>query len=89
MTNAPKPQGLAPELADAMDRIRETELAIKRTEEMLAANIVARSKIRTAVEVAARLVRIHPTSPRRDTGTKAVAPCLPGEGQHIFLENSK
>jgi hypothetical protein len=41
-----------------MEHIRETELAIERTEEMLAANIVARSKIRTAVEVAARLARI-------------------------------
>ena len=60
MTNATNPQGLAPELADAMERIRETELAIKRTEEMLAANIVARSKIRTAVDVAAGLVRIDP-----------------------------
>ena len=58
MRNATNPQGLAPELADAMEHIRETELAIERTEEMLAANIVARSKIRTAVEVAARLARI-------------------------------
>lgn len=52
--NTAKSQGLTSELA-AMERIRQTELAIKRTEEMVAANIMARSKIRTAVEAAARL----------------------------------
>ena len=54
MLNTAKSQGLTSELA-AMERIRQTELAIKRTEEMVAANIMARSKIRTAVEAAARL----------------------------------
>ncbi|MER8846914.1 hypothetical protein [Mesorhizobium australicum] len=47
---------LTSEVASAEQRISRTELAIQRTEAMLAENIALRSRIRTAVEVAVRLV---------------------------------
>ncbi|WP_167480780.1 hypothetical protein [Mesorhizobium waimense] len=45
---------LASELANARERINRTELAIERTEEMLAENLALRGRIRTAVEAAER-----------------------------------
>lgn len=69
MTNTMEPHGhgmvadiLALEVANARQRINRTELAIQRTEEMLAENIALRSRIQTAqrrlVETAERLVKI-------------------------------
>jgi hypothetical protein len=45
---------------DARERITRTELAIERTERMLAENIEMRRRIRTAVEAADRLAKIDP-----------------------------
>ncbi|RUW62138.1 hypothetical protein EOA16_10360 [Mesorhizobium sp. M7A.F.Ca.US.008.03.1.1] len=42
------------ELANARERMKRTELAIERTEQMLAENIALRRRIRTAVEAADR-----------------------------------
>jgi hypothetical protein len=56
MMNTMEPNGRA--LADARERINRAELALKRTEEMLAENILLRSRIRRLVEVADRLVKI-------------------------------
>ncbi|TIT20918.1 MAG: hypothetical protein E5W81_04275 [Mesorhizobium sp.] len=53
---------LTSEVATARQRIRRTELALKRTEEMLAENLALSSRIRTAVEAADRLVKIDPLS---------------------------
>ncbi|MER9868526.1 hypothetical protein NKJ35_15245 [Mesorhizobium sp. M0136] len=46
---------LTSEVAIARQRIHRTELALQRTEEMLAENLELRSRIRTAVEAAERL----------------------------------
>ncbi|RWP58011.1 hypothetical protein [Mesorhizobium sp.] len=53
---------LTSEVANARQRIRQTELALQRTEEMLAENVALRNRIRTAVEAADRLVKIDPPS---------------------------
>ncbi|MER8680446.1 hypothetical protein [Mesorhizobium sp. M0306] len=53
---------LTSEVANARQRIRRTEVALKRTEEMLAENLALSSRIRTAVEAADRLVKIDPLS---------------------------
>ncbi|MBB6412458.1 hypothetical protein [Mesorhizobium sangaii] len=69
MMNTMEPHGhgmvadiLTLEVANARQRIDRTELAIQRTEEMLAENIALRSRIQTAqrrlVEAAERLVKI-------------------------------
>ncbi|MES0069375.1 hypothetical protein NKJ73_26755 [Mesorhizobium sp. M0074] len=42
--------------------IHRTELALQRTEEMLAENLALCSRIRTAVEAADRLMKINPPS---------------------------
>ena len=47
-------------VANARQRIRRTEFALELTEEMLAENIALRSRMRTAVEAAGRLVKIDP-----------------------------
>lgn len=47
-------------MADAMERINRTELALERTEEMLAQNVALHNRIRTQrrlVEAAVRLVK--------------------------------
>ncbi|MER8880157.1 hypothetical protein [Mesorhizobium sp. M0323] len=49
---------LTSEVANARRRIHRTELALQRTEEMLAENLALRSRIRTAVEAADRLLKI-------------------------------
>jgi hypothetical protein len=46
--------------ADEEERIHRTELALARTEKMLAENLALRTKIRTAVEAAGCLVKIDP-----------------------------
>jgi hypothetical protein len=51
---------LTSEVANARQRIHRTELALQRTEEMLAENLALRDRIRTAVEAADRLVKIDP-----------------------------
>ncbi|MFB9982445.1 hypothetical protein ACFFNA_22745 [Mesorhizobium kowhaii] len=48
---------LTSEVANARERIHRTELALQRTEEMLAENIALRGRIRTAVEA---VVKIDP-----------------------------
>ncbi|MER8831714.1 hypothetical protein [Mesorhizobium sp. M0909] len=53
---------LTSEVAIAGQRIHRTELALQRTEEMLAKNLALRSRIRAAVEAADRLVKIDPPS---------------------------
>jgi hypothetical protein len=53
---------LTSEVANARQRIHRTELALQRTEEMLAENLALRNRIRTAVEAADRLVKIDPPS---------------------------
>lgn len=53
---------LTSEVANARQRIRRTELALQRTEEMLAENLALRDRIRAAVEAADRLVKIDPPS---------------------------
>ncbi|WP_457152328.1 hypothetical protein [Mesorhizobium sp. P5_C1] len=62
MTNTMEPHGhgmvadiLALEVANARQRINRTELAIQRTEEMLAENIALQRRL---VEAAERLVKI-------------------------------
>lgn len=50
------------ELANARQRINRTEIALERTEEMLAENVVLRSRMRRLVEAADRLVKIDPPS---------------------------
>ncbi|PZV38991.1 hypothetical protein B5V02_02830 [Mesorhizobium kowhaii] len=52
---------LTSEVANARERIHRTELALQRTEEMLAENIALRGRIRTAVEA---VVKIDPPSNR-------------------------
>ncbi|MER8703517.1 MULTISPECIES: hypothetical protein [unclassified Mesorhizobium] len=60
---------LTSEVANARQRIHRTELALQRTEEMLAENLALCSRIRTAVEAADRLMEIDPPSfERRRTG---------------------
>ncbi|RWM87801.1 MAG: hypothetical protein EOR84_28880 [Mesorhizobium sp.] len=49
-------------MADARERMNQTELALERTEEMLAENIALCSRIRRVVEAADRLVKIDPPS---------------------------
>ncbi|MER9670250.1 hypothetical protein [Mesorhizobium sp. M0203] len=51
---------LTSEVANARQRIHRTELALERTEEILAENLALCSRIRTAVEAADRLVKINP-----------------------------
>lgn len=61
MTYTMEPHGRA--MANARERFNRTELAIERTEEMVAENIALASRIRTArrlVEVPDRLVKIDP-----------------------------
>ncbi|MER9618724.1 hypothetical protein [Mesorhizobium sp. M0207] len=53
---------LTSEVANARQRIHRTELALQRTEEMLAENLALCSRIRTAVEAADRLMEIDPPS---------------------------
>ncbi|MER9567392.1 hypothetical protein [Mesorhizobium sp. M0571] len=53
---------LTSEVANARQRIHRTELALQRSEEMLAENLALCSRIRTAVEAADRLVKIDPAS---------------------------
>jgi hypothetical protein len=53
---------LTSEVANARQRIHRTELALQRTEEMLAENLALRSRMRIAVEAADRLVKIDPPS---------------------------
>ncbi|RWP25986.1 hypothetical protein [Mesorhizobium sp.] len=67
--NTLEPQGhgtvadiLTSEVANARQRIHRTEVALQRTEEMLAENLALRNRIRTAVEAADRLVKIDPPS---------------------------
>jgi hypothetical protein len=48
---------LTRELADARRRIHQTEIAIKRTEQMLAENIARSHRIRVAVDAADSLVK--------------------------------
>ncbi|ESY88043.1 hypothetical protein X739_05920 [Mesorhizobium sp. LNHC220B00] len=55
---------LTSEVANARLRINRSELALERTEKMLAENLVLRNRMRTAVEAAGRLVKIHPPSNR-------------------------
>lgn len=65
MMNTMEPHGRA--MADARERINRTELALARTEEMLAENIELRSRLRAQrclVEAAYRLVEID--SPSND-----------------------
>ncbi|ESY64344.1 hypothetical protein NKH57_27960 [Mesorhizobium sp. M1050] len=63
MMDTMEPQGhgmaadiLTSEVASAKQRINRTEIAIKRTEEMLAANIALRSRMRFLVEATDRLM---------------------------------
>lgn len=69
MMNPMEPHGRA--MADARERIKRTELALERTEEMLAENIALCSSIRAQrclVEAAYRLVEIvRRPSPRART----------------------
>ncbi|WP_244441160.1 hypothetical protein [Mesorhizobium sp. STM 4661] len=61
MMNPMEPHGRA--MADARERIKRTELALERTEKMLAENIALCSRIRAQrclVEAAYRLVEIGP-----------------------------
>ncbi|OWK20739.1 hypothetical protein AJ88_26195 [Mesorhizobium amorphae CCBAU 01583] len=61
MTYTMEPHGRA--MANARERINRTELAIERTEEVVAENIALASRIRTArrlVEVPDRLAKIDP-----------------------------
>jgi hypothetical protein len=53
---------LTSEVANARERIHRTELALERTEEVLAENLALRDRIRAAVEAADRLVKIDPPS---------------------------
>ncbi|MET3578230.1 hypothetical protein ABID19_001247 [Mesorhizobium robiniae] len=53
---------LTSEVANARQRIHRTELALQRTEEMLAENLALRSRMRIAVEAADRLVKIDSPS---------------------------
>ncbi|ESX65767.1 hypothetical protein X759_28650 [Mesorhizobium sp. LSHC420B00] len=53
---------LTSEVANARQRIHRTELALQRTEEMLAENLALCSRLRTAVEAADRLVKNDPRS---------------------------
>jgi hypothetical protein len=69
MMNSMEPHGhgiaadiLTLELANARQRINRTELALERTEEMLAENIVLCSRMRRLVEARERLTKIDPTS---------------------------
>jgi hypothetical protein len=55
---------LTSEVANARQRIDRTEVALKLTEKMLAENLALRTRIRTAVEAAGRLVKIDPPSNR-------------------------
>ncbi|MER8680510.1 hypothetical protein [Mesorhizobium sp. M1405] len=62
-----KPQGhgiaadvLRSEVANARQRIHQTERALQRSEEMVAENFALCSRIRTAVEAADRFVKIAP-----------------------------
>ncbi|RWI28247.1 MAG: hypothetical protein E5X43_06745 [Mesorhizobium sp.] len=60
---------LTSEVANARQRIRRTELALQRTEEMLAENLALRDRIRAAVKAADRLVKIdHPSFEGRRAG---------------------
>jgi hypothetical protein len=66
-TTKPHGRGMAAdtsalELANARERIGRAELALKRTEEMLAENILLRRRVRSLVETADRLVKIDPSS---------------------------
>ncbi|MFD1983063.1 hypothetical protein ACFSOZ_10300 [Mesorhizobium newzealandense] len=51
---------LTSEVANARQRILRAEIALERTEQMLAENIGLRGKMRCLVEAADRLVRIDP-----------------------------
>jgi ElaB/YqjD/DUF883 family membrane-anchored ribosome-binding protein len=55
---------LTSEVANARQRIKRSEIALERTEKMLAENLALRRRIRTAVEAADRLVKINPPSNR-------------------------
>ncbi|AZO67385.1 hypothetical protein [Mesorhizobium sp. M6A.T.Cr.TU.016.01.1.1] len=59
-TMKPHGRGMAADTAE--QRIKRAELALQRTEEMLAENLALRNRIRTAVEAADRLVKIDPPS---------------------------
>ncbi|BAB51379.1 hypothetical protein [Mesorhizobium japonicum] len=48
---------LTQELADSRRRIRQTEIALKRSEQMLAENIARSRRIRVAVDAADSLVK--------------------------------
>ncbi|TIR28279.1 MAG: hypothetical protein E5X07_22695 [Mesorhizobium sp.] len=70
MTNTMEPHESA--MANARERINRTELALARSEEMLAENIALCSRLsaqRRLVEVAHQLVKIDP--PSTDGGLKA------------------
>ncbi|TRD00376.1 hypothetical protein FJV76_04900 [Mesorhizobium sp. WSM4303] len=55
-------------LADALQRIKQTELALVRSEEMVAENLAMCSRIRSArrrvMKPGGRLATIDPTSPK-------------------------
>ena len=53
---------LTSEVANARQRIKRSEIALERTERMLAENLALRRRIRKAVEAVDRLVRINPPS---------------------------
>ena len=57
---------LSSEVANARQRISRTELALERTEKILAENLALQSRIRTAVEAAGCLVKIDPSRTNRD-----------------------
>lgn len=55
-------------IADAEDRIHSAELALQRTEEMLAENIALRRKMRCLVDTADRLKIDPPSKEERRAG---------------------
>lgn len=59
MDTTMEPLGRGIAAGDADQRIRQVELAIQRTEEMVAENIALRSRIRSVVNAADRLAGGH------------------------------
>jgi hypothetical protein len=55
---------LTSEVANARQRIKRSEIALERTERMLAENLALRRRIQTAVEAVDRLAKINPPSNR-------------------------
>lgn len=56
---------LTSEVANARQRIKRSEIALERTERMLAENLALRRRIQTAVEAVDRLAKINPPQQSR------------------------